>query len=86
MLLNKIDQEKNSSISWARDLLNHFVTKASEFYGSTFNVYNVHSVIHIVDNDVENYNGTLDDRSCFRFKNFLHSLKRKVKNATNPTA
>ena len=83
VFLNSIDEERNRSISWARELLNYFLTKAFEFYGSTFNVYNVHSVTHIAD-DVENYNCTLDDLSCFRFENFLHCLKRIVKNANTP--
>ena len=61
------------------------MNKGSEFYGSTFNVYNVHSVIQIAD-DVENHNCTLDDLSCFRFENFIHCLKSKVKNANNPIA
>ena len=85
MLLSSIDEERNCGIIWARDLLNYFVTIASEFYSSTCNVYNFHSVIYIGDN-VENHDCTLDDLSCFRFENFLHLLKRKVKNANNPIA
>ena len=85
MLLSSIDEERNCGISWARELLSYLVTEAAEFYGSTFNVYNIHSVIHIADG-VENRNCTLDDLSCFRFENFLHCLKRKVKNANDPIA
>lgn len=85
MLLSSIDEERNCGISWARELLSYLVTEAAEFYGITFNVYNIHSVIHIADG-VENRNCTLDDLSCFRFENFLHCLKRKVKNANDPIA
>lgn len=76
MLLSSIDEERNCGISWARELLSYLVTEAAEFYGITFNVYNIHSVIHIADG-VENRNCTLDDLSCFRFENFLHCLKTK---------
>ena len=45
-------------------------------------VYNIHNLVHVVD-DVEKY-GHLDKFSAFRFESYLGFLKRIVRNPANP--
>ena len=47
-------------------------------------VYNVHSLIHIV-NDVRRY-GCLDNISAVPFENYLGKLKKKIRRPQNPIA
>ena len=64
-------------------MLTYFVNHAAIHYGPTFTVYNIHSLIHIAD-DAELFNATLDEISSFPFDNYMQTLKRYVRNATNP--
>ena len=75
MLCEKNTIKRNSSIESARQLLNYFVKKSKEHYGSSFNVYNVHGLLHIAD-DVEYFQCSLDEISAFQFENYLHKTKR----------
>ena len=83
ILLNNDADHRNWYLQYARQLLEFFVDNASRFYGDTFTVYNVHNLIHLAD-DAQKMNCSLDDVSCFKFENFLHFLKKSVKNANNP--
>ena len=49
MLCEKNTIKRNSNIESARQLLNYFVKNSKEHYGSSFNVYNVHGLLHIAD-------------------------------------
>ncbi|KAK3911574.1 Halomucin [Frankliniella fusca] len=61
----------------ASELIRTFVSHASEIYGSTFVVYNVHSMIHLV---AECDRGLmLDDISAFKFENQLKSIKQTLR-------
>lgn len=68
---------------YAEKLLIYFVNQAPKFYGPTFVVYNVHCLIHLTD-DSRFFDLDLDKISCFPFENYLQTLKRYVRNATNP--
>lgn len=61
----------------AKTSLNKFVSLCPTIYGSSFVVYNVHSLIHVCD-DVRLY-GSLDDYGCFPFENYLGKLKNRVR-------
>ena len=59
-----------------------FVNNFATIYGDDMIVYNVHNLIHIVQ-DVRNY-GALDNVSAFPFENFLGQIKRMVRRPQNP--
>ncbi|KAJ8018071.1 hypothetical protein HOLleu_44145 [Holothuria leucospilota] len=69
---------------YVKDLLKVFVQNFGLIYGNQFLVYNVHSVIHLVD-DARNY-GSLDNVSSFPFENYLGKLKRMVRRPQDPLA
>ena len=71
-------------LPYASELMKYFVAKAGELYGSEFLVYNVHSLIHLVD-DVAQY-GSLDQFSSFPFENYLQKLKKFVRSGKSPLA
>ena len=81
LLLNS--KISDTDISYARDLLCWFVNNAKVIYGESFNVYNVHSLIHIAD-DVEHFKTSLNSFSAFKFENFMQVLKKYVRGSTNP--
>lgn len=62
---------------YADELLNCFVTNCESFYGKSFVTYNVHSLLHLVD-DVSRF-GALDRFSAFRFENFYGHMKHYLK-------
>ena len=63
-----------SNITISRKLFNIFIKKGKELYGDSFLVYNVHSLIHLVD-DAEIL-GSIDNFSAFPFKNYLQKLNK----------
>lgn len=62
---------------YAGVLLKLFVQHYSELYGKELVVYNIHCLIHLVD-DALNY-GSLNTVSAFPFENFLGSLKKMIR-------
>ncbi|XP_047123613.1 uncharacterized protein LOC124806599 [Hydra vulgaris] len=71
-------------LGFARCLFQSFVYNAKILCGETFLTYNVHNLLHIVD-DVEYFRCSLSYLSSFPFENFLQCLKRTVRDAkTNP--
>jgi hypothetical protein len=62
---------------YAQDLLIYFVEECRKLYEQKFVVYNVHSLIHIVD-EVRLY-GCLDSISSFPFEDFLGQIKRTIR-------
>ena len=66
---------------YAHDLLVLFVHHFGGLYGRNMLVYNVHGLVHLV-NDVRKF-GSLDNVSSFPFENFLQSLKM-VRKPTYP--
>lgn len=67
---------------YAERLLLTFVSDFGNRYGKHFVVYNVHNLIHLV-NDVRRF-GPLDRFSAFPFENHLQSLKRLVRKPKFP--
>ena len=74
LLDNSATPEK---LSYSEKLLQLFVSEFGQIYGDESLVYNVHSLIHIVD-DARKY-GSLDQVSAFVFENFLKDLKGLVR-------
>ena len=61
-----------------------FVKNFSTIYGQCVLFYNVHNLLHIV-NDYALF-GPLDHVSCFPFENFLGKLKKMLRKPSNPVA
>ncbi len=83
LLLESNDRRRKHYLNYARELLHHFVATSEEYFGATFTVYNVHSLLHIAD-DAEKFDCSLNDLSAFPFENVLQSVKKMVRNSKNP--
>lgn len=70
-------------MDYARQLLRYFVKNCKNIYGDTFTVYNVQSLFHFV-HDVQTFDRSLNDISCFPFENYMQQLKKHVRNGQNP--
>ena len=71
-----------SNITIARNLIFQFIDSGRILYGDAFINYNVHSLIHLVD-DAERL-GSLDDFSAFPFENYLQKIKKSVRGGRSP--
>ena len=85
IMLNSNAQIRNGYLQYSKELLAYFVKKSKELYGDTFNVYNVHGLLHLPE-DVEFFKCSLNDISGFQFENHLQTVKRYVRNSNNPLA
>ena len=63
---------------FVESLLLAFVDHFEKLFGSSNLVYNVHALIHLV-NDVKKF-GSLDNFSSFPYECFLYKLKRLIRN------
>ena len=72
-------------VLFAKQLLIWFVQNSEVVYGEIFNVYNVHSLIHLAD-DVLYFKSSLNELSAFKFENFIPTIKKSVKSSNNPVA
>ncbi|XP_065672868.1 uncharacterized protein LOC136090322 [Hydra vulgaris] len=81
MLCEESNVNRRIYLSHAKKLLEYFVFNTHEHFGDTFCVYNVHCLLHITD-DVEHFESSLDEISCFQFENFLQQLKRLARGCT----
>ena len=69
--------EKDSfSFTYIQQALEMFVKNFARIYGSHVLTYNVHNLLHLVD-DAKLF-GSLDNVSCFHFENFLGFLKQLI--------
>ena len=75
--------KRRESIDAASRLLDYYVNNAFLHYGLCFCTYNVHNLLHIVD-DVTYYDSALDDISALEFENYLQKLKKLVHGKHNP--
>ncbi|KAG8171141.1 hypothetical protein JTE90_027698, partial [Oedothorax gibbosus] len=74
-ILNSKDyKEKNSC---ANTLLTSFVEMSASLYGKDFQVYNVHSLIHLPEDSL--HLGPLHSFSAFAFENYMQTLKSMLK-------
>ena len=73
---------RNSLLPFTQDLLETFVANSKVLCGQSFVTYNIHNLLHIVD-DVKYFSCTLAHISCFPFENYLQHLKRIVQGAKN---
>ncbi|XP_065642615.1 uncharacterized protein LOC136074237 [Hydra vulgaris] len=71
-------------LDYVEKLLVNFVFNFKELYGETQIVYNVHSLIHLVQ-DAKKF-GALDNISAFPFENQLRIIKKMVRRPQNPIA
>jgi hypothetical protein len=69
---------------YAKQLMISFVQHFAALYGNENIVYNVHNLIHLVD-DVKLF-GCIDNISGFPFENYLHTLKKLVRKPQYPVA
>ena len=74
IMLDTNDDRRNAYLPYARKLITHFVQGCEAIYGNTFVVYNVHNLLHLPD-DVEFFQTSLNDISCFPFENYMQQLK-----------
>ena len=85
ILLMENDDRRNHYLRYAHQLLVYFIKQCPHLYGETFLVYNVHNLMHLCS-DAERFQCSLNNISCFKFENYLHGIKKIVKNAKNPLA
>ncbi len=71
-------------LDFAGQLLQYFVECFAKVYGKEHMVYNVHSLLHLID-DARKY-GALDNCSAFKFESYLGKLKKLVRNSRAPCA
>lgn len=60
------------------------VKSFADLYGEAQLVYNVHSLLHVVD-DVKNF-GPLDAFSAFSFESHMYKIKKMIRRNNNPLA
>ena len=70
--------QNNNLMLFVKKLLIHFVDSFKVIFGDDNCVYNVHSLLHLVD-DCQRFGFSMEFFSCFRYENFLGVLKRKIK-------
>lgn len=68
--------------NYAQNLIECFVKQYGIIYGKHNISYNIHGLLHLVD-DVENY-GSLDYFSTFKFESYLGHLKKKIHKEDKP--
>ena len=82
ILLTEDDDTRNHYLPFARQLLQYFVQSCPELYEHKFVSYNIHCLLHLVD-DCELYGISLNKMSAFPFESHLHYLKRKILGSKN---
>lgn len=71
------DTRLHNHLEIARELFIYFVRTFGEIYGEKYMSYNIHNLLHIVD-DVLRY-GVLENFSAYPFESALGKLKKKVR-------
>jgi len=77
-----LSPDKNNFKKFAKDLLEYFVESFQLIYGKHYVSYNIHSILHLVD-DYEQF-GPLDNCSAFCFENYMKNLKSMVRKHEKP--
>lgn len=63
-------------ISYAENLMKHFIKNSIEIYGPDFISHNIHGLLHL--SDCVRLFGSLDEFSAFPFENYMQKLKKKI--------
>ncbi|XP_065643386.1 uncharacterized protein LOC136084787 [Hydra vulgaris] len=74
------DDDRNDLLPFAKKLFATFVHNSRKICGKSFVTFNVHNLLHIVD-DAKYYNCSMNDISAFKFENYLQYLKKITRNA-----
>lgn len=72
----------NHLAQYAKLFMYDFVKKFGSIYGEHFISHNIHALIHLHE-DYESY-GSLDNVSCFKFENYMSTLKKMVRKNDKP--
>ncbi len=84
-MLDSDDRQRATYLDYSAELVRHFVASCPVLYGKTFNVYNVHALLHILE-DVAHFRCSLNEICCFPFENHLQQIKKLVRSGQNPLA
>lgn len=84
ILCDKTHVEDSDMLNYAENLCKSFVNQFKRKYSSVNVSYNVHALIHVVD-DVRRL-GVLDSFSSFPYESGLGNIKRKIRSSNNPVA
>lgn len=68
--------------NYANQLIIYFIKDFEDIYGVEFINHNVHNLSHLAE-EVSKF-GALDNFSAFKYENFMHTIKRKVKTSNHP--
>lgn len=69
-------------ISYAHELMKHFINNSILIYGPDFISHNIHNFLHL--SDCVRLFGSLDNFSAFPFENFMQKLKKMVRKTSQP--
>ena len=78
IMLEANAEERAAYLDYAKNLLSYFVCSSEEVFGETFVVYNVHSLVHLHE-DNEHFQCSLNEISAFKFENHLQQIKQLVR-------
>ncbi len=73
VMLDSDDRQRATYLDYSAELVRHFVASCPALYGKTFNVYNVHALLHIHE-DVAHFRCSLNEICCFPFENHLQQI------------
>lgn len=76
LLSNTLSQQQHY-LSYASDLMKHFVMNCRDLYGDGFESLNVHFLLHL-SSEVKIF-GMLDNCSAFPFEIYLQQLKKMIR-------
>lgn len=82
IMISKYYSRFENYISYANDLMKHFICQTIKIYGPDFISHNIHNFLHLSD-CVKLY-GSLDNFSAFPFENYMQQLKKKVRKSAQP--
>lgn len=82
ILISKDYSKHEHFISYAHELIKHFITNSIQIYGPDFISHNIHSFLHL--SDCVRLFGSLDNFSAFPFENFMQTLKKLVRKSSQP--
>ncbi|XP_036138283.1 uncharacterized protein LOC118644257 [Monomorium pharaonis] len=82
ILINQVFCKEADYLDYAENLLKHFVRSFIKLYGKAHASHNIHNLLHLVA-DVRKF-GILDNFSCFRFENYMSTIKKLLRKGDKP--